>query len=250
MRSNTNDASESTLGSLARRFFEDRRLLVMSIALIVVAGLSSLAIMPRMEDPVLTPRAALVVTRLPGADAERVESMVTEKIESALRDVDEIDEVASSSRAGISTISIELKQSIYETDAIWAKVRGKVEDAVAILPPEASRPVIEESETRAYAMILGVVWDDTEAIADRRILRRIAVDLQDRIQNIAGTEVVDRFGDPGEEIQVEVDPLKAASLGLTVDAIAAQVNAYDAKSTSRTTPRRFNVHAHRLGQSA
>ncbi|MEM1068463.1 MAG: efflux RND transporter permease subunit [Planctomycetota bacterium] len=222
----------SFLESLARRFFEDRRLLILSIALIVVAGLSSLAIMPRMEDPVLTPRAAFIVTRLPGADAERVESLVTEKIESALRDVEEIDELSSSSRAGISTISVELKQTIYETDAIWARVRGKVEDAIALLPPEASRPSFEEAETSAYALILGVVWNNREAPADHRVLRRVAIDLQDRIQNVSGTEVVDRFGDPGEEIEVEIDPVKAASLGLSLDAIAEQVNRYDAKSSA------------------
>ena len=222
----------SMIERLARRFFADRRLLVMSIALIVVAGLSSFAIMPRMEDPVLTPRSALVITRMPGADAERVESLVTEKIESSLRDVDEIDEIASTSRAGISTISVALKETIYETDAIWAKVRGKVEDAISVLPPEATRPVIEEAETRAYALILGVVWDDDSVAADHRVLRRLAIDLQDRLQNIAGTEVVDRFGDPGEEIEVEIDPVKAASLGLSLDAIASQLNRYDAKSSA------------------
>ncbi|MEL6107238.1 MAG: efflux RND transporter permease subunit [Planctomycetota bacterium] len=215
----------------AARYFEDRRLLLMTIALVVVAGLSSLAIMPRMEDPVLTARSALIITRLPGADAERVESLVTEKIESALRDVDEIDELASTSRVGVSTITVALKETIYETDAIWAKVRGKVEDAIALLPTEASRPVIEESETRAYALILGVVWED-ESPADHRVLRRIAVDLQDRIQNISGTEVVDRFGDPGEEISVELDPIKAASLGLTLNSIATQVSDYDVKSSA------------------
>lgn len=222
----------SMIERLAKRFFADRRLLVMSIALIVVAGLSSLAIMPRMEDPVLTPRSALVITRLPGTDAERVESLVTEKIESSLRDVDEIDEISSSSRAGISTISIALKETIYETDAIWAKVRGKVEDAIALLPPDATRPVIEEAETRAYALILGVVWDDDSVSADHRVLRRLAIDLQDRLQNISGTEVVDRFGDPGEEIEVKIDPVRAASLGLSLDAIASQVNRYDAKSSA------------------
>ena len=227
-----NSSSEpSWIGVLAGIFFRDKRLLVMVLALIFVAGLSSLAIMPRMEDPVLTARTALVVTRMPGATAERVESLVTEKIEASLRDVFEIDEISSVSRPGISTINVTLLDSIYEADAIWAKVRGKIEDSIALLPPEASRPVFDELNTRAYALLVGLTWDQPGP-PDYRVLRRLAADLQDRLQNVTGTEVVDRFGDPGEEIEVRVDPIRAASMGLSPAMIAQRVANYDAKGTA------------------
>lgn len=227
----TQDNSRSLLTYLSTAFFNDKRLLALTIIVIVVAGLSSLMILPRMEDPLLTPRAALVITRMPGANAERVESLVTEKIESSLRDVDEIKELKSVSRAGISTITVELRDDIYESDAIWAKVRGRIEDAIADLPPEAARPIFDELETKAYSLILGMTWQQSGP-ADYRVLRRLAIDLQDKLQNVSGTEIVDRFGDPGEEIEVRVDPLKASAMGLRAGTIARQIAQNDAKGTA------------------
>ena len=68
-------------------FYRNRRLLILTICLILVSGLSALHVLPRMEDPVLTSRVANINTLFPGADAERVESLVTEKIEEELQDV-------------------------------------------------------------------------------------------------------------------------------------------------------------------
>jgi multidrug efflux pump subunit AcrB len=58
-------------------FYRQPRLLFLSICLIMVAGLAAFVVMPRMEDPLLTPRAASVTTQFPGATAERVEALVT-----------------------------------------------------------------------------------------------------------------------------------------------------------------------------
>ena len=78
---------------MSNLFYRNPRLLVLTIGLILVAGLSSFLIMPRMEDPLLTSRAANVNTAFPGADAQRVEALVTEKLEEELREIDEIKEL-------------------------------------------------------------------------------------------------------------------------------------------------------------
>ena len=65
-------------------FYRNRRLMVLTIVLIVVAGLSAYQSLPRLEDPELISRDAVVFTRFAGADAERVEALVTEKIEEEL----------------------------------------------------------------------------------------------------------------------------------------------------------------------
>ncbi len=85
-------------------YYRNRRLLVLTIALIIVAGVSAYQSLPRLEDPELIPRNAIVTTRFPGADPERVESLVTDKIEEELFDVEEIKTLESTSRAGISII--------------------------------------------------------------------------------------------------------------------------------------------------
>ncbi|HBJ35433.1 MAG TPA: hypothetical protein DDZ51_11915, partial [Planctomycetaceae bacterium] len=87
---------------MATLFFLNPRFLVLAVGLITVAGALSFLIVPRMEDPLLTSRAATLTTIFPGADAERVEALVTEKIEQQLKEISEIKKVQSTSRQGVS----------------------------------------------------------------------------------------------------------------------------------------------------
>lgn len=209
-------------------FFDNRRLLVLSISLILVAGLSSFYILPRMEDPVLTQRAAIVNTLYPGASAERVEALVTEKIEEELQEIEEIKELRSSSRLGISTVTIELKDNVYEVDEVWSRLRDKLDDAKPLLPVGTSDPDFDKLEVTAYASIVALVWDLREP-PNYAILRRQAEALEDQLRVISGTRDVDTFGDPLEEILVEIQQDKLASLGLTVEEVTRQLSASDAK---------------------
>ena len=62
---------------IANYLYRNPRILFLLIVVIVVAGLSSFFVMPRLEDPVLGRRVAVVSTAFPGASAERVEALVT-----------------------------------------------------------------------------------------------------------------------------------------------------------------------------
>ena len=213
-------------------FFRDSRALVLLIGMVVVAGLTSISILPRMEDPVLAKRVGLVATRMPGADAARIENLITEPLEDLLQDIEEVKEIKSESRPGISTINIELRDEVVKSDEVWSEVRGKIDDAVADLPPGAMRPQFEEMDVRAYALIAAVTWDSKTQMPNWTLLRRFAKRLEDRLLAINGTEVIERFADPGEEITVEIDPRQAAGLGLSATDVARQLGQSDAKGAA------------------
>jgi len=214
-------------------FYDNRRLLVLSISLVLVAGLSSYYVLPRMEDPVLTQRAAIINTLYPGASAERVEALVTEKLEEELQEIEEIKVLRSSSSSGISTISIELKDDVYAVDEVWSRVRDKIDDAQPQLPVATSDPDFELLKVTAYASIVALVWDlpsdSNHATPNYAILRRQAEALEDRLRAVNGTRDVDIFGDPQEEIVVEIEQHELAMLGLTISEVARQLRASDAK---------------------
>lgn len=212
-------------------FLNNPRGMLLMVGLVIVSGLTSLAVLPRMEDPVIGERAGLVVTRLPGADAERVEVLVTEPIEDRIQEIEEIKKIASESRPGISSIQIELREEVLETDNAWNDVRSKIDDVMSTLPPEASRPVFEEMDVRAYALITAVCWDHDDN-PNWGILRRLSKQLEDRLQAIPGTEIVDRFADPGEQIVIELDPTLISELGITIQQVADAMNGADAKSAA------------------
>lgn len=222
---------ESKSRTVASRLLQNPRLLVLIIGLTSVAGLSSLLILPRMEDPELVERAAVITTFLPGADGERIEALVTEKLEQHLQKVDTIKELRSVSRDGVSLVTIELLDSVLEPESTWSEVRGRIDDVIAELPREASRPAFEILKVRAFSTIVSLVWT-SDGPADYSVLRRQAKELQDLLEAVAGTETVERFGDPGEEVLVEVDSRQAAAVGLSAIEIADQLRLTDAKDAA------------------
>ena len=90
-------------------FFTNGYLLALTIIVILVSGISALSSLPRLEDPRIDTRNVLVLTQYPGASAERVEALVSDVIEDELRQLHEIKELKSTSRAGISVLRIELQ---------------------------------------------------------------------------------------------------------------------------------------------
>lgn len=215
-----------------RLLYDNRRLLTLAILLIVVAGLSSFFILPRMEDPVLTQRVAIVNTLLPGATPDRVEALLVEPLEEELQEIPEIKELRSTSRSGVATITVELKDNVYDADPVWSRVRDKIDDAQPLLPPEASDPEFDLLEVVAYASIVALRWDapdDSPEGANYAVLRRLAEELEQRLRGVPGTREVDTFGDPAEEVAIEIDAARLATLGLSAADVADQLAASDAK---------------------
>ncbi len=219
------------MGRLAAKFYRDQRLIVLTLLMAVAAGVSSLIVLPRMEDPLLTGRAAQITTVFPGADAQRVEALVTEKIEEQLIDIPEIKRLRSQSRAGMSFMSIELRDGVTDTDPVWSAIRGKLEDSIALLPSGASRPRFDELDIAAYAWIGALVWERDTPVANG-VLRRLARELKDDLVAVEGTKTVDMFGDPQEQVLVEIDADRAAAAGLSTAHIARQIAQGDVKSSA------------------
>ena len=209
-------------------FLRNPRLTMLIICLILVSGISSGMLLPRMEDPRLVERAAFVNTIFPGADPSRVESLVTERIEDELHEIDEIKELRSSSQEGFSTIAIELRDDVYESEEVWSKLRDKLDDVGRELPAGAGEPEFVEMDFKAYAMLVALTWQ-RDGPPGYPILNRWAKQLDDRLRHLSGTEKIKLFGQPREEVQVLIDAEEATALGLTSQSISQQIRNSDAK---------------------
>lgn len=212
-------------------FFRNIRLLILTFVLIIFWGLSAFQSLPRQEDPTQVARTAIVTTVFPGASAERVEALVTEVIESEMSEIEEIDTITSDSRVGLSTVSIELKQTVANTQPIWTRVRDKLADASPQFPLGVLEPDLDEAETRAYAVIASLVWQG-QSEPNYAILRRFAEELDVQLRGVGGTEKVDTFGFPSEEVTVEINLSDLASVGLTTQQLSQQILLSDAKTSA------------------
>ena len=92
------------IDTLSNLFFRLPRLTILALGFIMLMGVSALTNLPRQEDPTMTERFGSVETWLPGASAKRMESLVTQKIENALREIPEVKTLDSTTRAGVAEI--------------------------------------------------------------------------------------------------------------------------------------------------
>ena len=221
--------AEGPRADLATLYTRHPRLLALTLGLIVVAGLSAYAVLPRAEDPVLSGRVARIVTRFPGASPERVEALVTEKLEDELLEVAELDRVVSDSRSGVSVIVLEVDDAVADPSPVWTKVRDRIDDALPALPAGCGRPDLEEMTIVAYTLIAGLGPREGAPPLDPGALRRLAQGLRDRLRAVPGTVDVDVWGAGREEILVEVPGQRLVALGRTAHDLAREVAQADAK---------------------
>ncbi|MEZ9071924.1 efflux RND transporter permease subunit [Vibrio splendidus] len=207
------------------------RLLILMTALLMVSGISAFMTLPRAEDPVITNRYANITTSFPGASAERVETLVTEVIENKLRELSEVKLVSSTSRPGVSIVTLELNDTITEPEPVWSQARDKLSDIESILPVGSHSPDLDSDHTYAFTTIASLTWSGAGE-PDRLTLGRYAKELAKRLRTLSGTEFVDEYGMPQEEIQISLRTADAAALGRSSANIAESLEGADAKNSA------------------
>lgn len=214
-------------------FHRNPRLLIVTLFLVIAAGVAAFTSLPRMEDPVLSDRFATVVTPYPGADAQRVESLLTDVIEDELRQVPEIGKLESSSRAGVSIVQIELADDVTETQLVWSRVRARLDDAESAFPPGAGETDFEVQEVQAFTLVAAVVWEGDDEPA-HGLLARLGEELEDTLRGVPGTRDTEVVGAADEELRVELDGALAATLGLDAAEVSRRIARADPKLAAGT----------------
>ncbi len=133
---------------ITRFAIEHNRVTIVVVIVLLLAGAGAYQSLPRAEDPGFTIRTAVVQTLFPGANPERVENLVTDKIEKVIQEMPELDNVRSESKTGVSIVYVDIQESYIEMRPIWDSLRRKVQKAVPDLPEEVIGPFInDELET-------------------------------------------------------------------------------------------------------
>ena len=179
-------------------------------ALVVLYGAIAYFDLPKQQDPGFTIRAAVIATRFPGASPLRVEQLVTDRIEQAIQEMPELDNVVSESRPGLSRITANFKESHTDMRPIFDDLRRKVE-AVDDLPDGARDPVVNDE----YGDVFGSVYALTGEGFSHGELGDIAEDIRDRLLHLDDVAKVTLQGVQEEEIFVEYNMARLREIGLS-----------------------------------
>ncbi len=101
-----------------------RPITITAASLLMLWGVISSLTMPRREDPEYTVRTCAVITRWPGAPAQKVEELITNALEEAIDSIDDVDHVRSTSTAGLSKIYVDAEETVSADASTMSGIRS------------------------------------------------------------------------------------------------------------------------------
>ena len=200
-----------------------RSLIAFFMLTALAAGVASFFKLGRAEDPVFTIRTMVVRAIWPGATLPETLDQVTERIERKLQEVSNVDVVRSSTRAGDTTIFIDLQGSVTsrEIPAIWQEVRNKVGDIRHTLPQGVLGPFFNDDFGDTFGFIYGFTADGFS----HRELRDYVEDIRSKLLSLPDVSKIEILGAQDEEITIEFRHDRVAALGIDYPALFSAVAA-------------------------
>lgn len=185
--------------------------IVMSIIIIVfgVLGYTYLGIreFPSVDPPIIT-----VSTSYVGANADVIESQITEPLEESVNGIAGIKSLTSSSRDGRSTITVEFDIDV-DLEAAANDVRDRVSRSLSVLPPDIDMPIVAKADADATPIVFLNVQSDTRDLLQ---LTEIANNVfKERLQTINGVSSVQIWGEKKYAMRLWLDPAKLAAFQLS-----------------------------------
>ena len=185
--------------------------IVLSLAILLFGGigLSNLGV---REYPSVDPPVISVSTNYRGANAEVVESQITEPLEAAVNSVDGIRTLTSVSRDGRSTIQVEFELG-EDLERAANDVRDRVFRTLGQLPPDVDPPSVAKADSDSPPIVMLTVRSDQRSLLE---LSRLADEIfVERLQTIPGVSRIDVWGDKSYAMRLWIDPIKLASYRLS-----------------------------------
>jgi hydrophobe/amphiphile efflux-1 (HAE1) family protein len=181
--------------------------------LIVLVGLISFTRLPIREYPDIDAPIVTVTTVYPGANAEVIESELTNVIEEELTSISGIKSLISNSRDQVSSVVVEFELS-KNIDTAAQDVREKVSRIASKLPDNANDPQIAKAEADASPIMWILIKSDERDLLE--LSEYVDSNIKDYFQTIDGVSKVIFGGEKRKSIQVLLDPQKLAYHGLSV----------------------------------
>lgn len=198
------------------------------VAVLIIGGLWAFTQMPKLEDPAVRVKQALVVATYPGASAHQVELELTDPIEKSIRQMPGIDHIESSSYADMTIITVELHPTVKddELEQQWDLLRRKVENIKPSLPKGSQVMTVADDFGDVYGMFYALTGD---GLSDRQ-LSDYAELIKREVLAIDGVTRVDIYGKRQECININLKEEKMANLGVLPTEVIQTLNGQNATS--------------------
>ena len=170
------------------------------MAAILVAGVLSFVQMPKLEDPAVSAKQAMVVVPWPGASAHEIELEVAQLMEDELRALPDVNKVKTECRNGSAMFTVEFRMTVpeKELEQYFDLLRRKVNDAASRLPQGCYSPIVVDDMMDVYGIFYALTadgYDYPEMYKYAKYIRR-------ELLNVKGVKRINIIGNRDEVINI------------------------------------------------
>lgn len=184
---------------------------VMNIILILV-GCIGLVFLGIRDYPSVDPPIISVSTSFPGANADVIETQITEPLEAAINGIPGIRSLTSTSRDGRSYITVEFELEV-DLETAANDVRDKVSGAMRRLPKDVDPPTVSKADADAQPIFGVSLRSDKRSLIDLSMYAEQYY--KERLQTIPGVSSVSIWGEKRYSVRLRMDPSLLAAFGIT-----------------------------------
>lgn len=170
------------------------------MAAILVAGVLSFVQMPKLEDPAVSAKQAMVVVPWPGASAHEIELEVAQLMEDELRALPDVNKVKTECRNGSAMFTVEFRMTVPEKklEQYFDLLRRKVNDAASRLPQGCYSPIVVDDMMDVYGIFYALTadgYDYPEMYKYAKYIRR-------ELLSVKGVKRINIIGNRDEVINI------------------------------------------------
>jgi len=189
--------------------------------LIVLFGVIGFTFLGVRDYPAIDPPNVSVRTSYPGANADIIESQITEPLEKSINGIAGVRNITSTNSQGVSSINVEFDLSI-DLEAAANDVRDKVSQAIRSLPTDLpAPPVVSKADASSDAIISMTVQSNTRNQLE--ITEYANNVLVERLQTIPGVSSIQIWGEKRYAMRIWFNPAKLSAYGLTPGDVQAAI---------------------------
>ena len=197
---------------------------------ILIAGVLAFIQMPKLEDPAVSAKQAMVVVVYPGASAHEVELNVAQTVENELKALPDVNKIKTECQNGQAIFTVEFKMTVLNKDLEqhFDLVRRKANDLSMKLPQGCYAPIVIDDMMDVYGIFYAVTGDGFDYNELDRYAKYIKLELSD----VKGVKRINIAGNRSEVINITLSKEMISRNGIiptqimaTLQSVGKPVNA-------------------------
>lgn len=202
------------MNALIAAAFSRPRTVVLGLIVILLAGSVAYRDIPKESSPDITIPMIYVSMTHQGISPEDAERLLVKPMEQELRSIEGLKEMSATASEGHASVILKFEAG-FDPDKAMDDVRNQVDIAKADLPGETDEPTVNEINIALFPVMVVNLYGDVS----ERVLVSLAEDVKDEVEGLAGVLEADIAGDRDEQVEINIDPLKLESYGLSLQEV-------------------------------